>query len=88
MMNYEEIKAMVNVLVNNEDAHAKYKKKCIKVVLNDCDADLGEWEYNNEEAVDAFMKALKNNCIKAEHDWDCDSYTFDGFVVNIGYSST
>ena len=87
MMNYEEVKTMVKVLENNDDAFARYNEDSICVTLNNCDTDWEGCEYNNEEAVDAFLDTLDANCIKAEHDWIYVSYTFDGFMVNIRYLS-
>ena len=57
MMNYEEVKAMVKVLAKNNDAFAKYEENCICVTLIDCDESWEECDYNNEEAVDAFIEA-------------------------------
>ena len=88
MMNYEEVKAIVKVLAKNNDAFAKYEENCICVTLIDCDESWEECDYNNEEAVDAFIEALQDNCIKEEHDWGWDGYTFDDFVVNIRYVSS
>lgn len=88
MMNYEEVKAMVKGLAKNNDAFAKYDEDSICVTLIDCDENWEECDYNNEEAVDAFIETLQDNCIKEEHDWGWDGYTFDSFVVNIRYVSS
>ena len=87
-MNYKEIKAMVKVLANNDDAYSSYKENCICVTLIDCNSDWEDCEYNNEDAVDAFLDALENNCIKAEYGWGWICFTFDGFEVNIRYLSS
>ena len=88
MMNYEEIKAMIKGLASNGDAYARYNEDNICVTLIDCNEDWEECEYNNEDAVDAFMAALQDNCIKEEHDWGCECYTFEGFMVDIRYVSS
>lgn len=88
MMNYEQVKAMAKAIANNEDAYISCKEDCIDVTLIDCDENWEECEYNNEEAIDAFMEALENNCIKAECDWGWYGYTFDDFMVNIKYVSS
>ena len=88
MMNYEQIKAMAEILEENFDAYLSYDEEGIGVTLIDCDEDWYDCEYNDGEAVDAFIEALEKNCIKEEHDWGWDGYYFDGFMVSIGYVSS
>lgn len=43
-------------------------------------------DYDDEDAVDAFVKMLENKCDFAEGDFYRD-YQFDGFAVELGYAS-
>lgn len=61
------------------------------VDLQDFEGFDDDWEeifrdYDDEEAVEAFIKMLETECASQEGDFYVD-YHFNGFSVRLGYSS-
>ena len=64
---------------------------CLDVTLNDLEGSYNFWkevdrEYDDEEAVNAFLEMLDNECICREDNFYV-VYHFEDFDVQIGYAS-
>lgn len=62
-----------------------------RVTLNDFEGFDENWseidrEYDDEDAVDAFLEMLERECVSQEGDFYV-TYHFDGFDVKLGYES-
>lgn len=62
-----------------------------RVTLNDFEGFDENWEeidrdYDDEDAVDAFLEMLETECVSKEGDFYV-TYHFDGFDVELGYES-
>ena len=63
----------------------------LDVTIEDFEGFDDDWseidrEYDDEEAVDAFLEMLEAECLSSEGDF-YEDYQFDGFVVRLGYAS-
>ena len=64
---------------------------CLDVTIEDFAGFDEDWceverEYDNEEAVDAFLEMLDTQCVSREGDFYVP-YHFNGFDVQIGFAS-
>ena len=64
---------------------------CLDVTIEDFAGFDEDWceverEYDNEEAVDAFLEMLDTQCVSREGDFYV-TYHFNGFDVQIGFAS-
>ena len=64
---------------------------CLDVTLEDFEGFDADWsevdrEYDDEEAVDAFLEMLEAECSSREGDFYV-VYHFEGFDVQLGYAS-
>ena len=89
MMTFEKMIAAIEALDN--DAFYDVVDKEINVTLNDFagfDEDYCEImrDYDNEQAVENFLKMLANECISFKDNFYKD-YKFNGFTVSLGYAS-
>ena len=69
----------------------EYADGMIAVTLEDFEGFDDDWseidrEYDNEEAVDAFLEMLEAECSSKEGDF-YRVYHFEGFNVQLGYAS-
>lgn len=63
----------------------------LDVTLEDFEGFDDDWsevdrEYDDEEAVDAFLEMLNRECVSQEGDYYV-TYHFEGFDVRLGYAS-
>ena len=63
----------------------------LDVTLEDFEGFDDDWsevdrEYDDEEAVDAFLEMLERECVSQEGDFYV-TYHFEGFNVELGYAS-
>ena len=89
MMTFEMMIAAIEALGN--DAFYDVVGEEINVTLNDFagfDEDYCEImrDYDNEQAVENFLKMLANECISFKDNFYKD-YKFDGVTVSLGYAS-
>lgn len=89
MMNYEMMVKEIKGL--GEDAFLYEYDDELDVTLNDFEGFDEDWEeidrdYDNEEAVNAFLEMLERECESKEGDFYV-TYHFNGFNVKIGYGS-
>ena len=89
MMTFEMMIAAIEALGN--DAYYDVVDDVINVTLNDFagfDEDYCEImrDYDNEQAVENFLKMLAKECISFKDKFYKD-YKFDGFIVSLGYAS-
>ena len=89
MMTFEMMIAAIEALGN--DAFYDVVDEEINITLNDFagfDEDYCEImrDYDNEQAVENFLKMLANECISFKDNFYKD-YKFNGFTVNLGYAS-
>lgn len=64
---------------------------CLSVTIEDFEGFDEDWseierEYDDPEAVDAFLEMLETECVSLEDDYYV-IYHFEGFDVKIGYAS-
>ena len=83
---------MIDTL-NNLGADVTYweSKNIIYVTINDFDGFDEEWneldrDYDNEEAVNAFLEMLDRECVSHEGDFSM-IYHFENFTVQVDYAS-
>lgn len=91
MKNFEEIMAELEKLGDDVTVYADEEKEMIDVTFEDFEGFDDDWceierEYDNPEAVENFLEMLEAECISKEDDF-YKKYFFDGFYVEIGYSS-
>ena len=89
MMSLEMMMAVVEGL--GADAEMWLSDGVLHVDLQDFEGFDDDWseverEYDDEEAVGAFLEMLEAECFSSEGDYYKD-YQFDGFVVRLGYAS-
>lgn len=91
MMTLEMVMAMVDALGDDASYSYRASQAVLAVTLEDFagfdeDWDEVERDYDDEEAVDAFVEALEASALSVEGDFYRD-YEFDGFTVQLGYAS-
>ena len=64
---------------------------CLDVTIEDFEGFDEHWceidrEFDDEDAVDAFLEMISDTCLSREGDFYV-TYHFDGFDVRIGYAS-
>ena len=89
MMTFEKMIAAIEAL--GDDALYDVVDRTINVTLRDFDGFDDDWceimrDYDNEQAVENFLKMLANECISFKDNFYKD-YKFDGFTVSLGYAS-
>lgn len=89
MMTREMMVAAVEAL--GADASLWETKDTLDVTLEDFEGFDDDWsevdrEYDDEEAVDAFLEMLERECVSQEGDFYV-VYHFEGFDVQVGYAS-
>lgn len=89
MMTREMMIAAVETL--GADASYYVREDEINVTLEDFEGFDDDWsevdrEYDDEEAVNAFLEMLERECVSQEGDFYV-TYHFDGFDVQLGYAS-
>jgi hypothetical protein len=90
-MTYEKMVAMLEAL--GQDVYYDYYEKNHKfdVTLYDFEGFDDDWDeiyrdYDDPEAVEHFLDVLEEESLSCEGDY-YETYYFDGFSVQIGYSS-
>ena len=73
------------------DASLWEEGEVLDVTLEDFEGFDDDWseidrEYDDEEAVDAFLEMLESECVSHEGDFYV-VYHFEGFDVRLGYAS-
>ena len=89
MMSYEMMVAEIEAL--GDDVDMFEIDEVLHVTFEDFEGFDDEWEeifrdYDDEEAVDAFLEMLERECVSHEGDFYV-TYHFEGFDVQIGYAS-
>lgn len=89
MMTYEMMKKAIEAL--GDDATLWVHDDMLDVTFEDFEGFDDDWdevmrEYDDEEAVDAFIEMLERECVTKEGDFYV-TYLFDGFKVQVGYAS-
>lgn len=89
MMTYEMMKKAIETL--GDDATLWVHDDVLDVTFEDFEGFDDDWdevmrEYDDEEAVDAFIKMLERECVTKEGDFYV-TYLFDEFKVKVGYAS-
>lgn len=89
MMTFEKMIAAIEALGN--DAFYDIVDRTINVTLHDFEGFDDEWceimrGYDNEQAVENFLKMLANECISFKDNFYKD-YEFGDFTVSLGYES-
>jgi hypothetical protein len=89
MMTREMMIAAIDALADDallwDDGH------CLHVTLEDFEGFDSNWdeimrEYDDPDAVEAFLEMLDDECVSSEGDFYV-TYHFDGFDVRVDYSS-
>lgn len=88
-MTYNSILKLAKTL--GKDAIVWASNDKISVDLNDFVGFDDEWneifcDFDNEEAVDSFLETLRNEAVKVIENL-YTTYYFDGFTVQVGYTS-
>ena len=91
MMTLEKMMAMVEALGDDASMWYDEDEKVLDVTLRDFEGFDDDWseimrDYDHPEAVEAFKEMLETECSSQEGDFYFD-YHFDGFTVELGYSS-
>lgn len=91
MMTLEKMMAMVEALGDDASMWYDEEEKVLDVTLRDFEGFDDDWseimrDYDHPEAVEAFLEMLETECSSQEGDFYFD-YHFDGFTVELGYSS-
>lgn len=89
MMTYEQVLTMAKALGN--DAIVFDFEGNISVDFNDFEGFDNDWseimrDYDDANAVEAFEKMLRTEALEVDDDF-YTTYYFDGFTVNVGYTS-
>ena len=89
MMTYEMMKKAIEDL--GDDATLWVHDDVLDVTFEDFEGFDDDWdevmrEYDDEDAVDAFIEMLERECVAKEGDFYA-TYLFDGFKVKVGYAS-
>ncbi len=90
-MTLEKMMAMVEALGDDASMWYDEEEKVLDVTLRDFEGFDDDWseimrDYDHPEAVEAFKEMLETECSSQEGDFYFD-YHFDGFTVELGYSS-
>lgn len=90
MMTREMMLAAIEALGNDASLWDE-EDYCLDVTIEDFAGFDEDWceverEYDNEEAVDAFLEMLDTQCVSREGDFYV-TYHFNGFDVQIGFAS-
>ena len=89
MMTFEKMIAAIEAL--GDDASYDVVDRTINVTLCDFDGFDDDWcevmrNYDNEQAVEDFLKMLADECLSFNDDFYKD-YEFGDFTVSLGYES-
>lgn len=88
-MNKDEMRALLDALQG--DIFYSEDEEGFDVTVDDFDGFDDDWaevdrDYDDPEGVEAFLDMLEEKCDRQEGDYYV-TYYFDGFYVEIGYSS-
>lgn len=89
MMTFEMMVAAIEALA--DDALYDVIDGEIHVTLYDFEGFDDDWceimrDYDDEQAVEAFLQMLADECLSSDGDF-YEYYEFDGFTVKLGYAS-